>query len=173
MDPRHTLIRLTLALVLGVFLGPEVAAEPQSHVDTHLQADLDVVKTFRPAYPFWQHIFTIPDGRIAFGSEQDGRLVVTFPSRGDWARDAVWADPALAASLAGAASPARLYDRRDLVVRRLAPAIGPLLHNPTRGQFLLPNVPRYGPFLGEWSLICERFGVPADIWKLSFAGQVT
>ena len=163
MEPRHTLSRLTLALVLGVFLGPEVAAEPQSQVDTRLQADLDVVKTFRPAYPFWQHIFTIPDGRIAFGSEQDGRLVVTFPSRGDWARDAVWADPALAASLAGAAWPARLDDRRDLVVRRLEPAIGSLLHNPTRGLLLMRNVPLYGPFLGEWSLIYERFGVPAEI----------
>ena len=30
-------------------------------------------------------------------------------------------------------------------------------------MFLLPNVPKYGPFLGEWSLIYERFGVPADI----------
>ena len=27
----------------------------------------------------------------------------------------------------------------------------------------MPNVPRYGPFLREWSLIYERFGVPAEI----------
>ena len=57
----------------------------------------------------------------------------------------------------------KVDDRRDLVVARLEPSLGPLLHNPTRGQFLLPNIPRYGPFLGEWSLIYERFGVPADI----------
>jgi hypothetical protein len=57
----------------------------------------------------------------------------------------------------------RLDDRRDEVVRRLAPTVGPLLSNPTRGLFLLPNVPKYGPFLGEWSRIYERFGVPADI----------
>jgi hypothetical protein len=152
-----------LALALGVCLGPEVAAEPQSPVEARLQADLEVVKSFRPAYPFWQHIFTIPDGHIAFGSQQDGRLVVTFPSRGNWAHDAVWEDPGLAAYLAGTVWPTRLDDRRDLVVRRLEPSIGSLVHNPTRGQFLTPNVPRYGPFLQEWSLIYERFGVPAEI----------
>jgi hypothetical protein len=27
----------------------------------------------------------------------------------------------------------------------------------------MPNVPRYGPFLQEWSLIYERFGVPAEV----------
>jgi hypothetical protein len=146
-----------------VLLGPELAAEPKTYVDARLQADLEVVKIFRPAYPFWQHIFTIPDGRIAFGSEQDGRLVVTFPSSGDWARGAQWAEPDLASSLAGAVWPRRLNDRRDLVASRLEPAIGPVVHNATRGRFLQPNVPRYGPFLAEWSLIYERFGVPAEI----------
>ena len=161
---RHSLRSLSLALVIGVLLGPEVAAEPQqTHVDARLQADLEVVKTLRPAYPFWQHIFTIPDGRIAFGSEQDGRLLVTFPSKGNWAHDAVWEDPGLAAYLAGTSWPTRLDDRRELAVRRLTPSLGPLVHNPTRGQFLTPNVPRYGPFLQEWSLIYERFGVPAEI----------
>ena len=160
---RHTFRSLGLALVIGVLLGPQLAAEPHTYVDARLQADLEVVKTFRPAYPFWQHIFTIPDGRIAFGSEQDGRLLVTFPSRGNWAHDAEWEDPGLAAYLAGTVWPTRLDDRRDLVVRRLTPSLGPLVHNPTRGQFLMPNVPRYGPFLQEWSLIYERFGVPAEV----------
>lgn len=167
MKPHHTYTRLTLALILGVLLGLEVAAEPQRQVEARVRADIQVVTMFRPAYPFWQHIFTIPDGRVAFGSERDGRLLVTFPSTGDWARGAMWADPALAATLSTALSdavwPARLDDRRDLVVRRLEPTTGPVLHNPTRGQFLIPNVPRYGPFLAEWSLIYERFGVPADI----------
>jgi len=69
----------------------------------------------------------------------------------------------LAGSLDGATWPKPLDDRRDLVVRRLEPEVGSLVHNPTRGQFLLPNVPNYGPFLDEWSLIYERFGVPAEI----------
>ena len=161
MDPLHQLKRLTFLVV--VLLCSPVAAEPPGPAQSRLQADLAVVQSFRPAYPFWQHIFTIPDGRIAFGSAQDGRLVATFPTKGDWAHDAVWADPALAASLAGESWPTRLDDRRDLVVRRLTPTLGPLLHNPTRGQFLLPNVPRYAPFLDEWSRIYERFGVPAEI----------
>jgi hypothetical protein len=146
-----------------VLSGTGISAEPHSVVAARLQADLEVVKMFRPAYPFWQYIFIIPDGRIAFGSGEDGRLLVTFPSAGDWARDAVWADRRFAGSLDGATWPKRLDDRRDLVVRRLEPEVGSLVHNPTRGQFLLPNVPNYGPFLDEWSLIYERFGVPAEI----------
>jgi hypothetical protein len=146
-----------------VLSGTGISAEPHSVVAARLQADLEVVQMFRPAYPFWQYIFIIPDGRIAFGSGEDGRLLVTFPSAGDWARDAEWADRRLAGSLDGATWPKRLDDRRDLVVRRLEPEVGSLVHNPTRGQFLLPNVSNYGPFLDEWSLIYERFGVPAEI----------
>ncbi|MET0212101.1 MAG: hypothetical protein ABW292_03810 [Vicinamibacterales bacterium] len=159
----HTRKRLILALALSVLSGTGISAEPHSVVAARLQADLEVVKMFRPAYPFWQYIFIIPDGRIAFGSGEDGRLLVTFPSAGDWARDAEWADRRLAGSLDGTTWPKRLDDRRDLVVRRLEPEVGSLVHNPTRGQFLLPNVPNYGPFLDEWSLIYERFGVPAEI----------
>ena len=159
----HTRNRLTLALVLGVLSGTGITAEPHRVVEARLQADLEVVKMFRPAYSFWQYIFIIPDGRIAFGSGENGRLLVTFPSAGDWGRDAEWADRTLAGSLDGATWPKRLDDRRDLVVRRLEPEVGSLVHNPTRGQFLLPNVPDYGPFLDEWSLIYERFGVPSEI----------
>jgi hypothetical protein len=146
-----------------VLSGTGISAEPHSVVAARLQADLEVVKMFRPAFPFWQYIFIIPDGRIAFGSGEDGRLLVTFPSAGDWARGAEWADRRLAGSLDGATWPKRLDDRRDLVVRLLEPEVGSLVHNPTRGQFLLPNVPNYGPFLDEWSLIYERFGVPAEV----------
>ena len=142
--------------------GPALA-DPLDHAVARLAADIEVVKVFRPSYPFWQHIFTIPDGRIAFGSASDGRLIATFPARGDWSNGAVWLDPVLSPILAGASWPTRLGDRRDLVVRRLEPTIGPVLSNPTRGQFLLPNIPRYGPFVSEWGLIYERFGVPADI----------
>jgi hypothetical protein len=160
---RNTRRQLSLLLVMGVILGQGVSAEPRAHVDARLQADLEVVKIFRPAYPFWQYIFTIPDGRIAFGSEQDGRLIATFPSKGNWGSDAVWEDAALAASLKDVAWPLRLDDRRELVARRLEPALGAVVSNPTRGLFLMRNVPRYGSFLNEWGLIYERFGVPAEI----------
>jgi hypothetical protein len=180
VDPRHDLPRLVLAVglaiasgaVLGESSSRAVAAETvdvaraapsAAQVEARLRADLDIVKVLRPAYPFWQHIFTIPDGRIAFGSARDGRLIATFPVKGDWARDARWFEPSLASTLDGRAWPSRLDDKRDLATSLLEPVTGPLLHNPTRGQFLLPNIPRYGPFLGEWGLIYERFGVPADI----------
>jgi hypothetical protein len=164
LDPRRSFTQWLVIALIGVAHGLTVAAEPASRVDLRLQADLAVVQEFRPAYPFWQHIFTISDGRIAFGSAQDGRLVVTFPAKGgDWLKDGQWVDPSMSANLGARPFPTRLDDRRDEVVRRLQPTLGPLLSNPTRGLFLLPNVPKYGPFLGEWSLIYERFGVPADI----------
>jgi hypothetical protein len=42
-------------------------------------------------------------------------------------------------------------------------AVGPVVHNPTRGNFVTPNVKRFGSFLEEWSRIYERFGVPAEL----------
>lgn len=163
MDPRHQLTRLLAVAALVVFVGPISHADTLEPAEARLQADLAVVKVFRPSYPFWQHIFTIPDGRVAFGSAADGRLVATFPSKGDWSTGAVWQDAGLASTLAGVTWPLKVDDRRTLVETRLAPTLGPLLSNPTRGQFLLPNIPRFGPFVAEWSLIYERFGVPADI----------
>lgn len=163
MADRRLVRFLLLAVLAAAHRDESALAEPASTAAERLRADETVLQTFRPAYPFWQHIFTIPDGRIAFGSERDGRLIATFPTRGDWNTGATWADPALRQTLAGVTWPARLDDRRALVVQRLAPSTGPLLHNPTRGGFLLPNVPRFGPFVSEWSRIYERFGVPADI----------
>lgn len=158
------LTRLLLISLVVALTGTSTSAEVARQAEARLQADLDVVKTFRPAYSFWQHIFMIPDGRIAFGSAVDGRLVATFPTRGDWSTGAIWTEKAeLGAPLADVKWPVKVDERRDLAVARLQPTLGPLLHNPTRGQFLLPNIPRYGPFLNEWSLIYERFGVPADI----------
>jgi len=147
----------------GSTTGLAAAEAARSHADARFQADLEVVRTFRPAYGFWQHIFTIPDGRIVYGSAKDGRLLATFPASGNWSRDAVWEDPALATTLRGRTLPVRLNQRRDEVVRLLEPTTGPLVHNPTRGLFLLPNAKRYGGFLNEWGVIYERFGVPADI----------
>jgi hypothetical protein len=56
-----------------------------------------------------------------------------------------------------------LTQRREEVAERLAIGAGPIKHNPTRGNFLLPKARRYGSFLDEWSAIFERFGVPAEI----------
>src|SRR5689334_13247245 len=58
---------------------------PSNPVEARLRADVAAMRTFRPRYPFWRHVFTIPDGLIAFGSAADGRLLATFPARGDWA----------------------------------------------------------------------------------------
>jgi hypothetical protein len=157
------LTRLSLVVLAILFVGATPSAETARLAEARLQVDLDVVKAFRPAYPFWQHIFTIPDGQIAFGSALDGRLLATYPTKGDWATGGKWLHEDLGSALTGVKWPVRVDDRRDLVAARLEPALGPLLHNPTRGAFLLPNIPKYGPFLDEWSLIYERFGVPADI----------
>src|SRR5688572_19615907 len=125
--------------------------------------DFAAMHAFRPGYPFWQHVFTLPDHSIAFGSTVDGRLLATFPTKGNWTRDAVWADPALAHLLDGQRLSRKLGERREQVAHLLERAAGPVLHNSTRGDALMPNAVRYGRFLAEWSAIYERFGVPADI----------
>ena len=129
----------------------------------HLLDDLAALEAFRPGYAFWRHIFTIPDGAIAFGSEVDGRLLAVFPARGDWTRAGDWKEKALAATVTGRQFASRLSDRRDQMAELLEADAGPVLHNFTRGDFLQPNTRRYGPFLDEWGTIYERFGVPAEI----------
>ncbi len=143
-------------------LSPDEASA-RAYVQARFDADLATVRAFRPAYPFWQYLFTIPDGQIIVGSAKDGRLLARLPERGDWLRDGVWEDSSLKSMVEGRALPARLSDRRTELVRVLEPATGPLVHNPTRGNFLLPNVPRYGGFLAEWATIYERFGVPGEV----------
>ena len=136
----------------------------RAYVRERFESDLATVRTLRPAYPFWQHLFTeIPDGRIIVGSAKDGRLLATLPVQADWARDAIWQDESLKALVAGRTLPKRLADRRTALVRLLEPTTGPLVHNPTRGRFLLDNLPRYGGFLSESAAIYERFGVPAEV----------
>jgi hypothetical protein len=144
-------------------LEPPAARAATEYSRARLGMDLTAIQMFRPEYPFWQHIFTIPDGRIAFGSAQDGRLLAVFPSTGDWVRDGVWEDQALNGFLNGRTLPKQLDARRDELVRLLTPVAGPLVNNPTRGMFLIPNAQRYGGFLEEWGRIYERFGVPAEV----------
>src|SRR5262249_50195545 len=106
---------------------------------------------------------TIPDGSIAFGSAVDGRLLATFPTRGDWSRQAVWTDPTIAPTLDGQSLARKVGERREQVALLMEPAAGPVVHNSTRGAALLMSLPRCGPLLSEWGAIYERFGVPADI----------
>src|SRR5436190_2310421 len=132
-------------------------------VEARLRADVAAMQAFRPAYPFWRHVFIIPDGSIAFGSAVDGRLLATFPARGEWTRHAVWADPTLAGILEGQHLARKLGERREQMAELLERAAGPVMQNSTRGDALLRNAPKYGSFVAEWGAIYERFGVPADI----------
>jgi hypothetical protein len=148
--------------------APEEAASAlevgfREHARARLAEDIEALDTFRPSYPFWQHIFTIPDGHIAFGSRTDGRLLVSFPARGDWRRNGDWAETALSDALSGRGLPRGMGDRRRAVEQALERRVGPVLHNATRGRFVAPHAARYGRFLSEWSAIYERFGVPAEI----------
>jgi hypothetical protein len=131
--------------------------------DARLAADLEAIRQYRPGYAFWRHIFSIPDGSVAYGSAADGRLLAVFPAAGNWASAARWEEPTLAELVVGRPLPSRLADRRDEVARLLEVGAGPILHNPTRGRFLQPNAARYGVFLDEWAAIYERFGVPAEV----------
>jgi hypothetical protein len=130
---------------------------------SRLGGDIAALETYRPGYQFWRQIFTIPDGSIVFGGASDGRLLAVFPARGDWTDPSVWRDASLAGVVGEGSIPSNLDDRRALMTEWLEPAVGPVLHNPTRGDFLLPNARRYGSFLREWGSIYERFGVPAEL----------
>ena len=145
---------------------PAGSAEPAAlpFLAARYRADLAAIAEHRPAHPFWQHVFTVSDGRILFGSEVDGRLLANFPARGSWAREGIWFDPALENLLDGVRLPSQLSRRRNRVSELLEARLGgPVVSNPTRGDFVAPHAERYGPFLGEWATIYERFGVPAEI----------
>jgi hypothetical protein len=169
---------ISVAVLAAANSGSPAAAQPpltsatrnaaavetaEAHVGSRWQADLAAINTYRPGYAFWQHVFTIPDGAIAYGSAVDGRLLVTFPAKGDWLREARWYDPTLAPVLAGRSLPRELDKRRDEVAQLLESVAGPVVHNPTRGTAVTPNARRYGAFLQEWGTIYQRFGVPAEI----------
>src|SRR5687768_16776609 len=154
--------RLILPIVAALaLLTPGVVA--QEAPLTRYEQDLLAMQRYRPGYAFWQHVFTVPDGSIAFGSAIDGRLLAVFPRKGDWTDETVWIDSALARTLDGRTLPANIDDRRELVAGLLGEVVGPVVHNPTRGLFVLPNARRYGGFLEEWAKIYERFGVPPDV----------
>jgi len=147
--------------------APVAASAATTSASDSVQArrdeDAAAIVRYRPGYQFWQEVFTIPDGHIAYGSAVDGRLLVVFPTKGDWLTDADWKDASLATLLNGRKLAVKLDAKRDQVAAILERAVGPVMHNPTRGYFVRPNAERYGSFLKEWGTIYERFGVPGDI----------
>ena len=125
--------------------------------------DVAALVDYRPSYPFWQHVFTIPDGSIAYGSARDGRLLATFPTRSDWTAEGRWITATHRDVLLDQQLSSDLDERREQLGALLEPAVGPVLHNPTRGLSVAPNALRYGRFLSEWGAIYERFGVPRHL----------
>jgi transcriptional regulator with XRE-family HTH domain len=117
----------TLAAPIGV----------EARMKARRDGDIEALKEFRPGYPFWKHVFTIPDGNVVFGSAADGRRlkVVRRPSESG----------------------------RESIARQLEAVAGSILHNETRGDFAAPGLRQYGSLLGEWGAIYERFGVPREI----------
>lgn len=145
-------------------VGEPSESDVLAFTSARLAADIAALERFRPGYSFWRHVFTTPDGSVLYASAEDGRVLARFPERGDWLRDATFEDGALANLLTETRLARRLTDRRDQVATLLEKELGgAVVHNPTRGDFLLPNVPRYGQFLGEWARIYERFGVPGEL----------
>lgn len=153
---------LSLLMVVGL-AATSHSDKYDDYVASRFQDDLAALQAFRPGYSFWQHVFVIPDGNIAFGSAIDGRLLAIFPAKGDWTREGTWLENSLAHLLKGRKLSTKLDERRDQVAELLEAVVGPVVHNPTRGQFVAPNAKRYGAFLEEWGKIYERFGVPAEI----------
>jgi hypothetical protein len=138
---------------------------PTEHVAARerLDRDLDAMRTYRPGFAFWAHVFSVPDGRVAYGSATEGRLLATFPVKGDWVQAAHWEQHSYADLFANQPLARGLVQRREDTARLLAEAAGPIVHHATRGSFVEPGAERYGPFLSEWGIIFERFGVPAEI----------
>lgn len=151
--------------VVGV--DPEVNLTDEQRIYYRMQrlldGDFEAMRMHRPGYPFWRHVYSIPDGSVAFGSAEDGRLLGVFPTRGDWPRGGRWVESSLARTLSGARVEGRLSQRREQMELLLEPVVGAVVHNETRGEFLRPKAERYGSFLREWGAIYERFGVPAEI----------
>jgi len=135
----------------------------QSVARARFDRDLEAMRKYRPGYRFWSHVFSVPDGRIAFGSATDGRLLATFPAKGDWVEGAQWAETEYSDLLAAHPVSGSLTQRREDTARLLAEVEGPVVHHATRGSFIEAGVERYGTFLSEWGAIFERFGVPAEI----------
>src|SRR5262245_51947079 len=109
VDMRTAVVLLLTAAVLYGHASTRLAAQAaasgarangravtaQQHARARMQGDVAALQMYRPEFPFWRHIFTVPDGAVIFGSGVDGQLIATFPTEGDWQRDGVWEDPSL------------------------------------------------------------------------------
>ena len=133
INPREAFVRDAVPTLAGL----TSAAGAEARVEMRHLADIAAMKQFRPGYPFWEHVFRIPDGSIVFGSAEDGRRLAVVRST-------------------------RTTDR-EAIARRLEAQAGPVLHNETRGTFASPGLAQYGALFAEWGSIYERFGVPRDI----------
>jgi hypothetical protein len=117
--------------------GVSAPKDAAGRMEARRLADVAAMEQFRPGYPFWKHVFTIPDGSIVYGSAADGRrLAVTRRSS---------------------------MDRRESIASELEARYGRVMHNETRGTFAGPGLREYGPLLAEWGAIYERFGVPRAV----------
>ena len=128
------------AVVSHAGLASTVAGTPATAaavMEARRIADIAALEKYRPGYPFWRHVFTIPDGYVVFGSAVDGRKLEVIRS-------------------------ART-DRRESIASELSAEAGPIIHNETRGTFVAPGLRTYGAFLEEWGRIYERFGVPRSV----------
>ena len=54
---------------------------PTNVVEARRQADFAAMKTYRPGYAFWQHVFTMPDGRIAYAAPLTDGSSRRFPRK--------------------------------------------------------------------------------------------
>jgi hypothetical protein len=133
VDWRHVPAADAAVRVAGV--PTPAGAEAQMHA--RYLADIAAMQAHRPGYAFWQHVFTIPDGHVVFGSAVDGRRL----------------DVTRTVSM----------DRRESIASELEVDAGRVIHNETRGNFAAPGLRAYGPLMAEWGAIYERFGVPREI----------
>src|SRR5688500_20132065 len=66
---------------------------PSSSAEGRMQArrlgDIAAMEKFRPAYPFWKHVFLIPDGAIVIGSAADGRRLAVIRAASESRRESV------------------------------------------------------------------------------------
>ena len=101
----------------------ENARQASELVQARRAEDLAAIIRYRPGYQFWRHVFTIPDGHVAYGSAVDGRLLVVFPTKGDWLTQADWKDTTLAHVLDGKKLAAKALHPRYLQFEKSGLAI--------------------------------------------------
>ena len=138
------------------------AADGAPRPSRRVRADVAAMQAFRPGYRFWRHVFTIPDGSIAFGSAVDGRSSRRFRRKeiGHGGRSGrIHRSPARSTARRLRANWGSGREQSALLLERAA---GPVLHNSTRGD--APHgTPRWLGPSRSGAPSTEGLGVPADI----------